>query len=270
MPAAPSGDSGSSSNTGYYDEPTLAWSLRSVGPHLHPGGEEATVLLAQRAASHGFPVGSSVLDLGSGLGAPARFLARRFQSTVVGIDIERESHLAARAAANAEGLVQRCPLLLGVAEALPFAAAAFDVVWSQDALCHMHKEAAIREVSRVLRPGGLLAFSDWIARDDLTAQQLSEMERVWSFPSLLRVAEYVALLEANSLELLLAEDVTYLRGASGGSVPPADQGTWEASFANRYGGEELTRQEASIDSWVALLKAGTTGHGMLIARRRAW
>ena len=142
MPSEPS-PTGQPARGGFYDAPTIDWSLRTVGSHLHPGGEEATVLLAQRADSHGFPSGARVLDLGSGLGAPSRFLARRFAATVVGVDIERGSQLSARAGADTEGLGARCPLLLGVGEALPLAAGAFDAAWSQDALCHMHKQPSL-------------------------------------------------------------------------------------------------------------------------------
>ena len=269
MPSEPS-PSGQPGRGSLYDAPTIEWSLRSVGPHLHPGGEEATVLLAQRAASHGFPSGARLLDLGSGLGAPARFLARRFAATVVGLDSERGSQLSARAGAAAEGLVERCPLLLGAGEALPFAAGSFDAAWSQDALCHMHKQPTLAELARVLRPGALLVFSDWIARDRLSEDERRDLEALWSFPALLRPAEYVALLEASGLELLLAEDVTYLRGArsTDGRAEPADQGAWTAGFARRHGGEELARQEQRSAGWVALLDAGKTGHGLFVARRR--
>lgn len=261
-------DRGPETDAGFYDEPTIAWSLRAVGSHLHPGGEEATVLLAQRAANHGFPLRSRILDLGSGLGAPSRFLARRFLSTVVGVDSERGSQRAARGAAVAEGLAERCPLVLGRGELLPFASETFDGAWSQDALGHMNKEAVIREFARVLVPGGLLVFSDWIARAPLTGEQLSELERSWNFQSPLRVAEYVALLEANGFELLLAEDVTYLGGARGGA-PALDQERWEADFARRYGSDELAQQESRVASWVTLLKSGAAGNGMFVARKRS-
>ena len=267
MPSEPS-PTGQPARGSLYDSPTIDWSLRAVGPHLHPGSEEATVLLAQRAAGHGFLSAARVLDLGSGLGAPARFLARRFAATVVGLDIERRSQLTARAGAAAEGLVERCPLLLGVGEALPFAAGSFAAAWSQDALCHMHKQPTLAELARVLRPGAVLAFSDWIARDRLSTDEARDLEERWSFPALLRPAEYVALLEAGGFELLLAEDVTYLRAARGGAAPE-DQGAWSAGFARRHGGEELARQEARGASWVALLDAGKVGNGMFVARRRA-
>ncbi len=252
---------------GIYDDPALEWSLRAIGPHLHPGAEEATVLLAQHAAAHGFPVGARVLDLGSGLGAPARFVARRFAATVVGLDAELRCQRAALQAATAEGVSGRCPQVLGVSEALPLRDTSFDAAWSQDAMCHMHKEPTVREVARTLRTGAVFAFSDWIARERLDDDELSELREYWSFPSLLRVDEYVALLEASGFELLLAEDVTHLRRRE--RAAPEDQAAWEASFVRRHGAEELSRQERRGSVWVTKVDAGRTGHGQFVARRTA-
>ena len=208
-----------------------------------------------------------MLDLGSGLGAPARFIARRFAASVVSLDAEPNSQSAARLHAAAEGLSARCPQVLGLGEALPFAGGVFDAAWSQDALCHMRKERTLGEVARVVRGGGLFVFSDWLARDRLTAGELRELELRWSFPSLLRLGEYAALLDASGFDLLLAEDVTHLRGPR--RSVPEDQGAWEAIFARRHGGDRLTEQEARGRSWVELLEAGRTGYGMFVAKRRA-
>ena len=249
-----------------YNGPTVEWALRAVGPHIHPGGEEATVLLAQRAAAHGFPVGGRVLDVGSGLGAPARFVARRFVASVVGLDAELRSQRAARAAAAAEGVHGRCPQVLGVSEALPLRDDSFDAAWSQDAMCHMQKQRTVREVARVLSPGALFAFSDWIARERLSDAEREELATHWSFPSLLRVDEYAALLDASGFELLLAEDVTHLRRRERAAA--ADQPEWEASFVRRHGAEALREQERRGEVWVARVDAGRTGHGVFIARRK--
>ena len=85
----------------FYNEPGMQWSLRSVGTHLHPGGEEATVALAERAAAAGFAASGIVLEVASALGGPARFIARRFASTVVCVDMDRRMHRAAMAANRA-------------------------------------------------------------------------------------------------------------------------------------------------------------------------
>lgn len=104
--------------------------------------------------------GDRVLDVGTGSGIVAIVAAQR-GATATGVDPTPE--LLAKARENAQiaghGDVAWHE---GVAEALPFSDAAFDVVLSQYA--HMFSrrpEAAAREMLRVLRPGGLIAFAAW-------------------------------------------------------------------------------------------------------------
>src|SRR5215217_7768717 len=95
----------------YSDAGMRLW-LRLSGPHLHGGSEDATVALAARAEGFGFRPGGRVVELASALGAPSRYLARRFLATVLCVDGDVRMQRAARAAAEAEGLARRClPLL---------------------------------------------------------------------------------------------------------------------------------------------------------------
>ena len=73
-------------------------------------------------------------------------------------------------------------------------------------------------------------------------------------------------LEASGFTLLLAEDVSELRRRE--RTAAVDQPEWEASFARRWGAEVLRRQERRGEVWVAQVKAGRTGHGVFIARRK--
>ena len=74
--------------------------------------------------------------------------------------------------------------MLGVSEALPLRDASFDAAWSHDAMCHMEKAPTVHELARVLQPGALFAFSDWIARARLSDEESTELTTVWSLPSL--------------------------------------------------------------------------------------
>ena len=103
--------------------------------------------------------GSKVLDVGCGTGVAA-LTAARAGAKVTGLDLTPE--LVARAKENAKLAKVEIDLHEGDAEALPFGDGAFDVVLSQ--FGHMfapRPEVVIREMLRVLRPGGTLAFSTW-------------------------------------------------------------------------------------------------------------
>jgi len=252
-----------------YSEPGVEWQLRFIGTHLHPGSEEATVVLATRAAHYGFPEGGVILDLASALGGPARFLARRFAATVICIDFNPRMHTALTSAVRAEGLLLSCLPVLARTERLPLATACCDGAWSQDALCHMDKSAVVREVARVLRPDALFAFTDFIARSGLRNEDAEILAHEWGFQLLLRLPQYTALLDEHGFEVLLAEDRTRVVVAQRPEVRARDQKQWEADFAARHGDAEHQRQRALSEVWLTLLRTERVGYGMFVGRRRS-
>jgi len=254
-------------STGVYDEAGMAWALHSVGPHLHPGSEEATVALASRAAQYGFASGGRILEVASALGAPARFIARRFSSTVVCVDRDQEMHRRLLVTATAEELALRCLPVRALVELLPLRDGCMDAAWSQDAMCHMDKPVVVRECARVLRPGAVFAFTDWIARSELSEADRAMLAQSWAFPSLLTIAEYVSLLDSAGFDLLLAEDRTGISGG-GPAVTPPDKAAWEASFIARFGAAVFESNIARAESWRRLVVEGRGGFGMFVARRR--
>jgi len=144
--------------------------LRSVGKDLerltrddlapfdefHGGGRESTRALAQLAR---LSPGMRVLDIGSGVGGPARTLAAEFGCNVTGIDITAEYCRAAEMLTAKVGLSAQVQFQCGNALDMPFGDRAFDVVWSQNTMMNMENKARLfSEVQRVLRPGGIFAF----------------------------------------------------------------------------------------------------------------
>ena len=128
--------------------------------HFHGRGVEATEDMANRlevaATDH-------VLDVGSGLGGPARYFARRFGCRVSGIDLTAEfcevaRHLTSRLGL---GLGERVSFEPGDALSMPFDDAAFDGAYSMNVSMNIaDKRALYREVRRVLKPGGWLVLSE--------------------------------------------------------------------------------------------------------------
>ena len=99
--------------------------------------------------------GDSVLEVGCGTAAPSRILARRTAAArIVAADISAFLLDEARLLAETEGVGSRIDVVEGSAEALPFADASFDVAFSVTVLEECQAEAALRELVRVVRPGG--------------------------------------------------------------------------------------------------------------------
>ena len=123
---------------------------------FHTGGRESTRDLARLA---GIRPGMRVLDVGSGIGGPARTLAAEFGAEVVGLDLTEEFCRAAATLTDLVGLADRVTFRHGDALAMPFDDSRFDVVWSQNSIMNVPDHVRLfAEMHRVLVPGGTLAL----------------------------------------------------------------------------------------------------------------
>lgn len=128
---------------------------------FHTGGRESTRALARLA---GLRPGMRVLDVGSGVGGPARTLAAEFGVRVLGLDLTREFCRAAALLTRLTGLTDRVSFQQGDALALPYGDERFDVVWSQNTIMNIPDKARLfRGVHRVLTPGGAFALEAALA-----------------------------------------------------------------------------------------------------------
>lgn len=145
-----------------FPEPVTAAQLAWLD-QFHVRGLAATVELAELA---GLQPGMAVLDAGCGLGGPARFLAKARGCTVTGVDLAPSFVAAARMLTDRVGQGSRVSFEVGNVLALPFPSGRFDAVWTQHVAMNIcDRRGLYREFSRVLKPGGMLAFYDVIAAD---------------------------------------------------------------------------------------------------------
>src|SRR5215467_1369265 len=131
---------------------------------FHTRGLAATAELASLA---GITADMSVLDVGSGVGGPARFLAATYGCRVTGVDLSESFVDAARYLTERTGQSGQVSFQTAGALELPFDDGRFDVVLLQHVAMNIADRARLyREIRRVLRSGGRFATFDVVSNGD--------------------------------------------------------------------------------------------------------
>ena len=139
----------------------------------HYGALEAKDALARQT---GMISGKKIADFCAGLAGPARYWATRYDVDATGVELSPNRVEGANELTRLVGLNDRVRVLQGDVLDVPLPADAFDAVVSQEALLHVpDKSRAIGEAYRVFKPGGRLAFTDWIVHRPLQAEDAREM-----------------------------------------------------------------------------------------------
>lgn len=135
-------------------------SVEDLAPldHFHGRGLQATEeLLGGLSLS----AADRVLDVGSGIGGPARYVVQRFGCGVTGIDLTDEFCAVARRLNEIVGLADRIVIEVGSATALPFEDDSFDAAFSQNVSMNVSdKHRFYGEIHRVVRPGGAVCLAE--------------------------------------------------------------------------------------------------------------
>jgi len=183
------------------------WELL-MGEQIHVGGPDQSDVLAKKV---GLDKKEDIylLDICSALGGPARHLAEKYGTKVVGLDITPEMIEEAKKRTEGKPYADKIEYRLGSALDIPAHANAFDVVWGQDAWCYIRdKPRLIEEVNRVLKPGGTLGFTDWIWGSIETPQTDADyLMEFMVFPDMQTLVGYSKLIEDVGMKLEEKEDL---------------------------------------------------------------
>ena len=131
---------------------------------LSPGGPDEVATAIKGVDFRG----KTVLDIGCGVGGVDFLLVENYGARyVTGIDVEDTVLTTARRRAGDRKLTEACGFVKVWPGPLAFPPASFDIVFSKDAVVHIpDKHALMRDVFRILKPGGWFVASDWLIGHD--------------------------------------------------------------------------------------------------------
>jgi SAM-dependent methyltransferase len=181
------------------------WELL-MGQQIHIGGFQSSMGLADEAK---IEAGMHGVDLACGSGGGIRFLLRyRGVEFMVGVDATEKMIHYARERCQKEGLSKKAEFLLKDVCDTGLSSGSVDFVWGEDAWCYVEDKAIlISEAARLVKPGGKIAFTDWIeGATEMTEDEAERYLLFMKFPNILNLQEYVELLTRNGCRIYRAED----------------------------------------------------------------
>lgn len=245
------------------------WELL-MGEQIHIGGLRSSTELAERAA---IGEGKTGVDLCCATGAGMRFLVRfRKVARMKGVDATRAMLDLGRRRCAEEGLADRITFVEANACNTGLSAGQFDFVWGEDAWCYVEdKSKLIAEAARLVKPGGTIAFTDWMeGAPVMTDEEAGRYLRFMKFPSVLTLAEYQALLEGQSCRILLAADTGHFAGLMPLYLDMVEkQLTYDALKIIGFDAALAQRILTEMRFMQSLAKAGKIIQGVVIAEKRA-
>jgi ubiquinone/menaquinone biosynthesis C-methylase UbiE len=230
----------------------------------HFGGLEAVDVLAEQA---GIDSASHVLDVCSGMGGPARYLAHRLGCRVTGLDITKSRHEGAIRLTRMVGLDHLVDFRLGNALDMPFADATFDVVIGQEAFVHVpDKSRLIAECARAVKPGGIVAFTDILRREGLSDAEFERLRLGMTFQSLESLDGYSRLLTGRGCAMLGRDDLSAWWTEILKQRLEMYRTLKDTTIA-KFGEEHFRTWDETYAFFVGLFAAGHLGGGRFVARR---
>ncbi|MFW6195437.1 MAG: methyltransferase domain-containing protein [Chloroflexota bacterium] len=210
-----------------------------------------------------------VIDMGSGYGSTARFLAKTYGCQVVASNLSEKENQVSQEEAEKEGVGHLVSAEYGDFHDLPYEDHSFDVVWSQEAFLHgADKHKILSEAHRVLKPGGTLVFTDILVSPDTPdadRQRIYERLRtsdIWGMDA------YRDALQKAGFKVQEVRDWSEYVAPSYSWVRDTLKQNRETMVA-RAGEETVDSQINALTFWVDSANAGLIGWGLFVATKPA-
>lgn len=243
------------------------WEL-IMGRQIHIGGFVSSMDLAAKA---GIAKGSRGADFCCCSGEGMRFLVRFCGAgSMTGVDATGAVLEQCRLRCREEGLCEKITCIQADVCKTGLPSGSFDFVWGEDAWCYVEdKNALVREAARILRPGGTIAFTDWVEGPaGLSDSEAKRFMAFMKFPTLEDMPGYRKTLEAHGFKINGAEN-------TGRFGPYMDlyldmvskQLTFDVLRIIGYDQALLQAMAAEMEFMRTLAHAGKIAQGLFVARK---
>jgi SAM-dependent methyltransferase len=210
--------------------------------------------------------GAHVLELGSGMGGPAIYLAQQTGCRVTGIECSAESVRLAQRAADAAGVAGRVRFLAGDIATATFPAGAFHAIVSHDTFVTLQNKAQLFALCRQwLQPGGHMGTTLIVNRDGLADVTTPPSMLDWPIPT---VDDYCALARTAGLQIVAATDLT----PTFREISARWRGAlmvWELALLPQLSDDEWPALRETIGQLAEWATQGRIGHMQLVLRRQS-
>jgi SAM-dependent methyltransferase len=244
------------------------WEL-IMGEQIHIGGFTSSMDLAEQAR---IGAGTKGVDLCCCNGAGMRFLVRfRNVAGMMGVDATPTVVEQGRQRCRQAGLADKIQFTLADVCSSELTSGGADFVWGEDAWCYVvDKAKLIAESARIVRPGGTIAFTDWVEGEKgLSAPEAERFLRFMKFPNVQTIGGYRDLLKTNGCDVPVAKD-------TGRFAPYVDlylnmlgmQLTYDALQIIGFDQNLMQAMAAEMAFMQELAHAGKIAQGLFVARKR--
>jgi SAM-dependent methyltransferase len=151
---------------------------------------------------------------------------------------------------------------------MPFDSGTFDVVWGQDAWCYVTDKARlIQQCARVVKPGGVVAFTDWLETGPMSDDEWEALHTFMVFPYMETLDGYARLAAGAGLTVLEREDLSADFAAHIPVYLDMVRTQFRQAILDNYGQQMYDGVVEGLVLWRDAAAAGKVGRGRLIARK---
>ena len=172
----------------------------------HPGGVETTEVMLKEA---GVNKGAHVLDVASGIGDTAIYVAANLEASVTGVDLSQKMVIYANALAKGGELDTKITFLIADAESLPFKDNVFDAAISECSLCLFpNMQKTLSEMRRVIKPESKVVVSDIVLKETLPPKLNNFLLQASCIAGAKTLSEYISEFEKAGLTKIVTADLS--------------------------------------------------------------